>query len=458
MKIADRIALFAVAFCALSVVAHILWLRPFYGLMDDHRNVYELFPEILRDGLWARTRTWLEEDLRWGMFRVWYPALIIYVFYGIGQVAGVTAFYLANAAVSFAAYAGLAWVLAKRMQVGFWRVMLAIAAFFYAYDLYFHPSMQEKLLHLFGAPLIWLASRSSPRLALRTGLLMLITALGLGVKSSFFIHITVAWFAFVISLRNETRARAASALAVLTIADLALFLSTAYVSRMGGYTTSGYSLAKVMPNLLTNAGVLHLAAVILGLAAALDAGRKTGNWYTVLAPLGVLAYLALFLPWGIGGYLQTGMAPFFAATLVLVLRGRIPESRALAWIVPLAILAMGFGTYRPFASFLRLHEVGEIASRAADWRAAGVRTIQMPCHEGAVAMGRYFRHVGGVADFQVQEATVPTPRTGNVVLFDNALCPLPGRAHAIAGCTMEYLFQSTFKKGFMLVRLACEYE
>ena len=502
-KFGASISKWTVGLVAFSIFAQILWIRPFYGLMDDHTNFYHLYPAVLQNGLWAETLAFLARDLDWGMYRVTYIPMLSGLHWFAAQF-GPIGFYLANFFFCAAIYFLAAWVWARILGLSLWAILLVIAAFFYSYDLFQYPSLQEKLLHIFGAPLFWFSWRISPGLFWRTILVIFFTLGGVFSKSSFFIYVSMAWLAFVYSLweplrqkqksaicsadilanaslpssspvpqyrstahgspqsdaspgKDISRAAAILSLAIVTAIDVALFLFIARVSKHGAYTSGGYSLARFLGNLFSPEAILLFGPALVLFFLVFRRREFRANPTVLLPAVGVLAYLALFLPWGIGAYLLTIITPAYAALLVLVLERISPEFLRRAGYLGLVVLALVFGIYRPYSMFHRLRDVGELAIRGPEWKAAGIDHLTMPCMEGADGMTKYFKNHGGV-DIKARYS-LEKPKAGEAewFLYDTGLCTMPWARGGDSGCQeSESLYTSGAPRwGFRLVKIQC---
>lgn len=433
----------------------IAWLRPFWGPMDDSGHVQETVPLVLRDGLVLYSHRYALNDLSWGMFRPLYPAMAALV-YLPGIWLGPTASYLWNAVLVFAIIGLYCRLLARMLRLPVAPVVLACASFFYAWDLLQHLSLQEKLVLTFGGLQVWLAwNRGRMSSVAFWPLFLLATLLGFGSKASIVIHFSVAIVAFAGARAALLRAgKGWIELAVLVLLLVAQVFLFAKISAGGSYTKQ-YDFAKVIPNLLSLQGMmlwlpLGLAFLVLALRR-----REVLERPELLVPVaGVSAFLALFLPWGVQAYVQSVMAPLFATMLVqLITLLAKPFPRAL-WLFPLAVLALGVTSYRGLTMFGRLSDLGMITKMGPYFYKQGIREIWMPCEEGSGAMRQFWETNGE-----------PTPEVlflrGNEgpgtrwLIYDRALCPLPGRAEAPEGCAVDVAWQGRWPKSYRLVLADC---
>ncbi len=336
---------------------------------------------------------------------------------------------------------------------------------------------------LFGTLLLWLLAGRRRGPAVNLAVVACI-ALGVMAKASFTIYLSMAvWVVFWrdpgISWGQRTfRALPFGAVLLSAVAFFAV------ISRRGGYTTANFSVEKILPNLASSAGVLFLVILLTPLVWSVRA-RLMGRGEQIpplsLTPaVGLAAFLAIFLPWGIAAYIQSVIAPSsarsssfppsarnewkmrlprilgaLAAALCALLAGRIWGNRWF-WIYGLGVLALFTGTYRSYVNFSRLGDLGAMVAVSPEWEKGGIHEIYMPCAEGSGAMQRFFDKVSG-AKIQVLpwKADPPALLEGRYVLFDQGLCPLPGRAPMVSGCSGEPVFEGTFAKSYRLVKLHC---
>lgn len=452
---ADKAACFAAVLVPVIALALVAWLRPFWGPMDDSVHVLEFVPRLLREGILAVSAEYAVNDLGWGMFRPLYPAMAAVV-YLPGIWLGPTASYLWNAILVFAIVGTYCALLARMLRFPVAPVVLACASFFYAWDLLQHLSLQEKLVLTFGGLQVWLAwNRGRMRSYVFWPAFLFAVLLGFCSKASIVIHYSVAIVAFAgaqaAELRAGRRRLELALLVLLLVAQVALF---AKISAGGSYTRQ-YDFAKVLPNLLSPQGVmlwlpLALAFVLLAVRRREVLGRPE-----LLVPAaGVCAFLVLFLPWGVQAYVQSVMAPLFAALLVqLASYLARPLPRAL-WLLPLCVLALGVTTYRGLTMFGRLSDLGMITKMGPYFYKQGMREIWMPCEEGSGALRQFWKTNGE-----------PTPEVlflkGNEgqgtrwLIYDRALCPLPGRAEEPEGCAIDVAWRGKWPKSYRLVLADC---
>lgn len=453
--IEKRLPKYACLVAAAAILVAITGFQPYWGLMDDARMAFGLVPEIDEFGLWSTVKKFTEEDLVWGMFRPLYP-IMGYFLYKPGTVFSPTVTFLFNAVFTLFVVGLNAFTFGRILKISPWRIALVAASFFYAYDLFQHPSLQEKLVLLFG-PLLVLACWSQ-RSATVSGiaLIFFISVLGTLSKASIAVFIPMAFVAYLSRHREEVLKLSprifffATILAAIFVVEVAFL---AWVSK-GGMYTSQYSLGKIIPNIQRLDGAMFLTLIAIGVVSALWVRFWRDRWEALIPALGILAFLVVFLPWGITAYLQSLVAVVVGALLVQAIEVFIPGKLAWIWIVPATLSAFLVGSYRIKTQFTRLHDLGRIAHASPElWHANGVQIIYMPCEEGSASMRQVFKRAGRAIEVDRLESFENLD--GKTILFDGAMCPLPGRAFEIPGCKQTFVYEPQWKKSYRVVKLSC---
>lgn len=453
-KFADSFVRLIMAAIAFAILAAIFWARPYWGLMDDHFNVVTMMPDIAREGLFSYAVKYGVQDLQWGMFRPTYPVMV-YILYLPALLTAPWVLYLGNSIFCFALLVFAAKVYARIIRVNVYSILAFYGAFFYLYDLFQHPSLQEKFIHLFGISLLYFCSEK--KLGVWTWIGILFSAfLGVITKASFVIYLSMAvWVLFWREENWSWHRRFVKTLPLIAILVAAVSFF-AYISSRGLYTTGLFSLKKIGPNLWSIDGAMFalplLAAVLYGLVS-----RKLFTDPLRFTPaIGVAAFLTIFLPWGIQGYLHSLAGPFFCALLAFCAEEFFP--RRSAWLIPLAIFALGIGSYRAVTIFGRLGDIRKIVALAPELEKRGIHDIEVPCSEGRGAMDHFFTHLAKVS-IQVHQRTdysQPKELDGKYFLFDRSVCPFPGRTAMVPGCEeAERVFSGFMAKSFQIVKVRC---
>jgi len=451
-----RLAPLVLLAVAAIVLGGVIYYKPFWGFMDDAVHIFTMVPTIERDGILRALWNYSQGDLAWGMFRPTY-ALMVYPLYKPGIVWGPSLTFFINALFALVCVGYCGSVLARIVAVRREWVLVGSAAFFYQYDLFQYPSLQEKLILIFGALFVRLAWGPLVRdRYTHFFLFAVVFLLGVFSKASFMIYFSMAIWAYFSAHKERLFLRREAAFyarlgAFLLIGFCAIGFF-AFISARGGYTNQ-YSFTKVMPNLLSIDGALFVVPLGLFILWILkepklflaQPERLTAFW-------GVLAFLVIFLPWGIKAYIQSVIGPVLVCLCVQLAEGffsRIPQR---VWQIPLAALALATAAYRIPNMFTRLHDIGMAVKAVPDWERQGVKEIFLSCWEGSDSMRLYAEKfaqsslkVTRIVDFRALE--------GKAIFFDLALCPLPDRANLIPGCSsQEILFEGKFKKSFRLAK------
>ena len=441
---------------ASMVFGAILYFQPFYGLMDDANLLYSFMPKVLKNGFFYSAWEYATDDINWGMFRLIYP-MMIYFLYSIAMKFGIVTFFLINAFSVFFIYGLNALILGRILKIKAIYILVFSATFFYAYDLFQHPSLQEKLIMLFGAPLLYFAASKELGYWKKFFGITLFTVLGVLSKASFCIYIGVAFVALLSSMQGQWNKKNLFLLFYLFLLDLLCVGFLAWVSTKGNYTTEHYSVTKVGENLKSFAGVLFLVPLILGFVFFFRIDNLKSKIEIFIPLVGVLAFLVIFLPWGIAAYIQTVIVPLYSALAVQILGKIFPEKRKALWLLPLCALALSVAGYRAYGSFHRLADLREIITRAAELKNVGVNELEMSCSEGAGSMTQFFGNIAGVKIIAHPRSswTDTAALDTKIALFDKALCPLPGKLSMLPNCTGEVFYSSSFKRGFQIVKFHC---
>lgn len=436
------------------VLLSIFILRPHWGLMDDVTNLFYMVPRMRETGIFRFGWIYGVGDLGWGMFRPTYPPMV-YLIYVPGMSTASWVTFAWNALIVFSVIWLYSIVLARILKISIFPILLGSAAFFYGHDLLQHPSLQEKMILLAGAGLTWHCWNRERWKAWSFWIVALAWIFfGACVKASFAIHYCVAFMAYLAAMapglkKGESRAWVESFL--LMALGIGMVLAFAYISSHGGYTRQ-YSAGKIIPNLLSVHGALFLVPILAALVWI------AANWSTVwespelLMPLaGVSAFLVLFLPWGIQGYVQSVITPLYAALIVQLGFWYLKKIPAGIWLSLLAIFAVMVSSYRSYINFGRLHDIGAIVANAAGLERAGATELWMPCNEGSLSMDRFFHESGSA--ITVKEQMPNMSARGKVLLYDQAMCPLPGRTALPADClNPESIQPGLFPKSYQVLR------
>jgi len=408
----------AAATCFLLVFVSIAYWRPFFGLMDDATILREL--EKARDhggGIGSFIRDFIRSDIDWGMFRPIYPLMAIALYGWSAQVP--TALFLVNAALVAAILVLLGWAFTKRNAPIF---LLACLAFPYTHDLFQHPSLQEKLVLLAVAlNLMWLTSRRASKAP--TSRWIPVTAagliLGLSTKAQFVLFLP----ALICIQWRLDKSRTWALVVIGAMGTVAL----RWLGNQGGYT-SRFGASSVLENLATpHVLLLLVVAAISAACTAWESRKRRVDLTLFLGPLTLLAFVFVFVQWGITGYLLSSAAPGVALCLISifeVLERRQPKA-ALTFSVLLALLALGTTSYRGITMFGRLADIRKIveSSVVRDVTSAG-QSFHMTCLEGSGSVQYYIRRYSGVPATVLHSPETRAGSTSAYWIGDSKMCPI----------------------------------
>jgi hypothetical protein len=439
--------------CFLIIALSLIFIPPFWGLMDDTTLAYGLVPKMDSEGILTQAWKYGVGDISWGMFRPLYP-LMAYALYKPGVLFSPVVTFALTALLSVILITGFSLAFARVLRLRWQEILLVNAAFFYQYDFLQHPSLQEKLIFLFGLGYFSIAL-FAPRKWLLP-LTLFVATLGFLSKASFLIYFGAGFLLLAGRLLPEVKSRSVSALSVLganlTLGLVAVFL-LGKIAAQGSYTQQ-YDTAKILPNLLS----IHGALFVIPLSAAawmfLRKWRELLEQPQLLAPAaGLVLYLCIFLPWGIGGYIQSISGPLIAALICQLVAFYLPGKLGRAFFFGMSVFAVLVCTYRVTTMYTRLNTLGDIVSRW-DEISPGSEALHLPCMEGTDAFRTFLEKAGHNNNKVIFEPNFSGKRSG-VWLFDNAMCPLPGRVLDPPGCTQEFLYQPKWNKSYRVVRFTC---
>lgn len=438
----------------------ILYFKPHWGLMDDSYLVYEMMKQVSEVGLFKFTQNFtLADSTSWGMFRPFYPAMA-YLIYLPGLNLGPHYTFLLNLILSMLVLVYHSYILSKILRINVWPILLVLASFFYQYDLFQYPSLQEKMVMLIGTVFIQLCyTQRHFKAWLQILLLFVAVVIGASTKASFLIFYSMGVWAFVSRNSHELiqrdRWRPWVVLGFLILFGILAILFLGKISAQGSYTKQ-YDLSKILPNILSKEGVLFAVPIIFGLVNLFYRWKKGAFRFEEALPLiGVCAFLALFLPWGIKAYLQSIIGPAYAALWVTIFLGIFSFVPRGVWIVPFIVLGLLISSYRSLSMFSRLGDLGSIVERLKSESYADLKSIWVPCLEGSDSFRRFVNE-NNPGRYEVRFWDPAIEPHNKVAFFDNSLCPLPGRADTIDGCEVEYLLKGSWSRSFRLVRFDCK--
>jgi hypothetical protein len=439
-----------------AVLAAILVLEPYYGVVDDAILLgYSQVSVADLPGQWA-DRVWSDVS-GWGMVRPFYWALA-WAEYNVGSE-GPTALYVANWAVTGAilAFAGYAIARAFRVPAGRLAIFLGVygaAVFVYPWtlDLFAFASYQEKWVVLAAAVgLLWFAE---PRKRLPAWEWYTVSGLVVGLGSltkAQFVVFLPAFCLLVLDHRREGRAGWARVAAV-TGMGVAAALALRIVAAQGDYTES-YGLSNVSDQL--GSRYLWLVAAF-ALAWTIYAIERRETVIRDLIPTAVfVTFVFVFAQWP-GGFLWSLLGFVAAGAFALAMsRLRSPALATAALVVGL-VWACTWIVVRTDELYSSLASIGEFARSApARTLAAEGTPVYISCEEGSAAIAGYVRREQGLPlSVRPQEAAPWTSARGlepppvfRYALVDSRLCP----AEIDTG-RWEAVWEPSRSGGFVLYR------
>ena len=462
----ERFGPYLVVGLAVLIIAQIIFYQPFYGLMDDASHLQQTLAagdDGLVDSALSLIRIKLVSQ---GRFQPMF-AVMVAVLYQIGLLFGPIPLFVVNALFVFTVLYLNAHVLEQILGIDKWKLLLFALAFPYTYDLLQHPSLQEKLVMLFGALLLMASVQENIDRRRKALIITLWTILGSFSKEQSVIYLAAAFVA-LISVSDLRNKKDRLFLGYVALLDLVTVLVTVYLISTGDYHTGGaYSVRNAAENISSPVGFFFLGISIIGAILYLRPRYWRDEFEQLIPLIGVISFTVMLLPWrAFGGYLLSVVVLFLAALLVQLLN-RVTESvgrvRAMAafatrqyWVAGLAIAAVGMTWYRPYTMFVRLNDISKVVSMASLLESQGIKEIEMPCEEGSLSMAYFLEHYGGTS-IAVRQLLGDSQVNGKVILHDSKMCgPLSMESAQTQMCRLEYLYQSPLHGGYTLVRFECE--
>lgn len=397
----DLLYKLAMVLTALLPFVLLWWLRPYYALMDDANLL--MYVERARDaGVLKVVFAEIAGDMTgWGMFR---PVYWIYAWcvYSLGQLSPLL-LYSITIIVVWASIGlfGLAmhqvWYLPLIRSGGgpadewpsppaYWMFfLLATVAFPWFFHLLVYSSLQEKLVLLAGAAnLLYLHRATNLKPVVWLPGMLALMLLGFATKGQFAVFL----LPMLLVLYDKSRSLRSFQLLAVFSAGVVGVIALKILGSHSGYT-GAHSMANVLHNLQTSKSVwlfLLLFAASFALAWRTHGGiLQQPRAYLPVAFL--FSFLLLFLPWRLGGYLNSLMAPVFALVCLQgVLSLKLLRDRwhfLLPAIAPVLLLLFGLFLFRPWNDLSQLNRF----LRSDALTKVGNNTVWMACEEGAHSVG-----------------------------------------------------------------------
>ncbi len=448
-----RLACLGVVFFVLTAIAY---FQPYWGLMDDASAVLNILPILQSQDLWSVTMEYGRNDLIWGMFRPFYPAMVS-LLYGPGVSWQPWISFLLNALVVFSILLLLAFALGKILAVEWSKIFLGSLIIPFTYDLFQHPSLQEKLVLLFGGlALLCTAFRSRFSTYLFWPLLALLLVFGHLSKASFVIYhaMVIATLGVQNFQQGKWQKNWQGILFIIALGCLAL-QAHALVASHGTYTSTAYKLEAVLLNIRSSKTILLFLPIgVIGFLTLFSLNVRK-NLPTILPSLiGLMGFIGLFLSWGFAGYLISVIATVYASCWIFLAEKTLTHK--ISHIILSALLiVLPFTTalYRTNNMFSKLQDIGLARLAAADWEKQGIDRIELPCEEGAESFAMYVKS-SGQTSLEVKPFRGLQQKAG-YLFHDSSMCAIP-RSHPVyQNCQTEILWRGKQDHSYRLVRYTC---
>lgn len=434
----QKFLLFSLVLMHLFLAGIILYLRPFWGLMDDGHNLNRM-NEIAQYGF--ATRFWIElkGDISWGMLRLFILPMY-YLIYKPFQDSSTTTFLwnfiltsLTIFTLCFAfARSGLQKTLEKvfdlkwekrEILVLLWVLTLCFPWFYYLLS---SPSLQEKLVFL-GLALVILGLRSqkldTAKIFYPAALVLL--SIGFVTKSQFiFLIPTVLGLQAYTDWERKAHINW-SRLAYLALISLIWVVILMRISSQGSYTSGNFSLTKIPQNLMESRSFWLISLINLGAVYLLfQRFRAVGisSWHhflPILCPIiSMQGFMTAMLGWRLGGYLNSFMSPFFAiAALVYFASFSRMRLSLRALQLALVLVMTAVGSYKAWTHFTFLGSIRTIVEHPEIARIIGEgNQVFVSGLEGADHLRAYIRNFGKVPSAEVFYADTNSPHHINIYL------------------------------------------
>lgn len=434
---------------AFIVLFFICFHNPHSGLMDDSQHLTLLLPRMREIGLWPATMEYLRGDLNLGVVRITYPPMVWFL-YSAGDLARPMIIFLLNWGSVIFVTGFTAFLLSQMLSVSFWFLFASPFAIYYFHDFFLFPSLQEKLIVLFGVSLIYLCSnRCKISWGLRFPLIMLAALIGGVTKTNFVIFflpatILLFWDAFLV--RNTKKFYFILSLGLFVMITLAL----AYFASRGSYNGGRYSLLKAKNNIFSFPFFYLTAPLLISLLWAKSVWREQGvNYFIPLFSL--VGFYFVFLPWGIDAYIQCVIISFVGASIVQAITfAPLADGAKKLGFMALIAAAIVVTGYRSNRNFLRMADLRDTLVFLA--KSEPKLPVVADCPEGHLAMERYVRGMGAT-NFTINYWLTLKERPDHFwMVGDGALCPIHEK---LEGCTSSVLQAGHFAKSFKVLEWNC---
>lgn len=375
---------------------------PFFGFMDD-LNYVRIAEAISADGFLQFMTRYLPADyLGSGRLRPFLP-LMAWVFYGPFDASHLP-LHMVNGIFNLLLLAVLAWAYFRAWRLIFPERKPELAAFvavFFTLELFFPwshllvslPALQEKIIFSAAAAAIFCFSSErffANSVVWRAPLLIALIALGSFTRESFILFYPTL---LALSWAQERKSGRLPAETLFYLASMIALLGLIWWLGRGNPYKGKFGI-ETLQHTLKNSRSIWLFAGLALASLACSLPRMRGRFIDaipgIFPSLGLLGFVMLMIPWGVGGYLNTVAAPLFAAAAIS-LAPLVPAFFSRGWIrhgliafvlaVFTAELVLDATTKRDLKLAMESEQMRSIA-------AAG-QTLYAPCDEGAHHLRHY---------------------------------------------------------------------
>jgi len=426
--------------CLLIISASILYFQPWYGLMDD-ASLLDVCRSIKAGGVASTFHSFLVSDLSWGMLRPLYFIMINLLY--CTTLDHPVALYLLNFLFVMALTLFLIHTLfslyIKKEKIHFNTLALAFVftvLFYRFHDLLLHPSLQEKIVLLFGALNLLFFSRKNLIHSNFTYYILgsILLVLGFLSKAQFLIFIPALYFILILNFPiRRGWGNTLKHIWFLFILFLGVFLLKQIASH-GSYTQS-YGFNHVFENLKKPTSICIFMFSIIGFIFNYKFfygfQKKERVIYSILPISFFLSFLVVFSPWTISdGYLLSILAPFFGVQLYFIVQviKKYNEKLYPFLAVSLMLLAVFVTSYRSVRNFSRWGDLGKIlfSQELKSHLNQNNFFLIVPCEEGAQSVKKFLKFY---SDFDSKKVLQTLPNHNDegfkdyLFLGDSSLCP-----------------------------------
>lgn len=449
---------------AFLILGCILFFKPFWGLMDDENNRV-LGSKMLSGNFFEIWNTNFWNDLYGnGRLRAWYWPMIASL-YGISGTNSLITYFL-NALFVFAILFLLAKAMARVLEElfpstyrwNFYFFLLFSIAYPWTNHLFISPSLQEKLVLLGGALVIF----SLPRLdKFKSNLLWFLAWIALLAIACNAKEQIVLFFPILVGFQYQvSKGKLLRPLLLLFLLCISLGIIY-WVGTWGGYK-GRYGIEGLKHTIEHSRSLwIFLGASIVSLLASIAYYLKIRELprFFLASTFGIslIGFLTILAPWGLGHYLNTSALPFCFLCFVFVTRTWLPSqfltpvNYFVGFILSFASFAItfvpAFSAYGDLRVLLESEQLRAVSSEA----------LFMPAEEGRESFVRFAKwksdldlKINQGSEFTQEQALekggvwiVSPLRANNPIDFEKLL--VEGK--------VERIFKGRLASGFHLYRI-----